>query len=357
MSIIKRDNYERFFIDYLDGVLTKSEMDQLLFFLKKNPDLQEEFDDLLLDKINIENISFNKKGSLKRNPVLTSEQLNNLDELCIASLEGDLNLIEQTEFNKFLEQNSFLKNQYDLFGKTILIPDENIIYRNRPLLKKPLVIKPFRISFYKYSSFAASVVLLLGLSLFIPKKIQNDLQSNYKLFPINQENNTVTITSENVSGQKTNNKIPQMRIVADVQNEFSENRTSTTDTKEISEILIFENLPLNAVPIIGINKIILPEIIIKSKTGSLPNIDLASNNKNEYQFKKLLIQTFNKKIFNKESDLNKIQSWDIAQLAITGINRIAGTQMSLKKKYDLQGNVEELEFNSKLIAFSTPVKN
>jgi hypothetical protein len=30
--------------------------------------------------------------------------------------------------------------------------------------------------------------------------------------------------------------------------------------------------------------------------------------------------------------------------------------MSLNKKYDASGNVTDLEFNSKLIAFSTPVK-
>jgi len=357
MPVIKRENYEMYFIDYLDGVLTKSEIDQLFSFLIENPDLKEEFDDLQLEKINVENISFSKKESLRRNPQLGSKQLNNLDEICIASLEGDLSLIEQTEFKNLLEQNSLLKNKYDLFGKTILIPDENIVFKNKTILKKPLVIRSLRIGSYKYLSFAASVVLLLGLSLFIPKRLHNDLQSSYKLFPLNQVKNPMTITGEKMSVQKTNNEIPQKRIAASVQFKYSENKIAITETKESTEISTAENFPINPVPIIYNNKIILPEIISLSKTTSFSNINFASNNKNVSSIKNLLIQTFNKKILNKESDLNNIQSWDLAQLAITGVNRIAGTKMSLIKKYDMQGNVDELEFNSKLIAFSTPVKN
>ena len=40
--IITRDNYESFFMDYLEGNLEENLIDQFLDFLKQNPDLKEE---------------------------------------------------------------------------------------------------------------------------------------------------------------------------------------------------------------------------------------------------------------------------------------------------------------------------
>ncbi|MBC8005772.1 MAG: hypothetical protein H7X84_09885, partial [Verrucomicrobia bacterium] len=39
---ITRDNYEAFFLDYLEGNLEETLIDQFLDFLEKNPDLKEE---------------------------------------------------------------------------------------------------------------------------------------------------------------------------------------------------------------------------------------------------------------------------------------------------------------------------
>ena len=43
---INRNNYEMYFIDYLDGVLSPDLVSELLLFLDENPDLKEELSDL-----------------------------------------------------------------------------------------------------------------------------------------------------------------------------------------------------------------------------------------------------------------------------------------------------------------------
>jgi hypothetical protein len=86
----------------------------------------------------------------------------------------------------------------------------------------------------------------------------------------------------------------------------------------------------------------------------LHKIEDAQENKS---IKDVLIYAINKNVFKKDNELAKVNSYDFANIAITGMNRFTGTKMSLNKKYDSSGNVAKLEFNSRLIAFSTSVKN
>ena len=41
---INRNNYEKWFVDYLDGILDENSEQELHFFLKANPDLAEELE-------------------------------------------------------------------------------------------------------------------------------------------------------------------------------------------------------------------------------------------------------------------------------------------------------------------------
>ena len=48
---ITRDNYESFFIDYIEGNLPENMIDQFLDFLNQNPDLKEELH--LFEEVNL----------------------------------------------------------------------------------------------------------------------------------------------------------------------------------------------------------------------------------------------------------------------------------------------------------------
>jgi len=51
---IDHDNYESYFLDFLEGRLSEQEIDHLLTFLKNNPDLEDRLlsiDNMLLNQI------------------------------------------------------------------------------------------------------------------------------------------------------------------------------------------------------------------------------------------------------------------------------------------------------------------
>lgn len=356
MIVIKRDNYERFFLDYLDGNLTKSEVDHLMSFLNNNPDLKEELNELENEILISEKYIFNKKTVLKKEPILTSELDNNFDELCIASIEGDLNEFQLAEFNKLVDENSNLKKQLILLEKTVLVPDLKITYNNKSSLRKSLFVSKQKVR-YRYLSLAASFALLITLSLFIPKSIHDN--KNYsQLSSINNEIIVPAANENNLAVQETKKEVPINRLFKTNKNTYGQENNITNLPNKEKIIEVREGfLPLASSPIpiaedgktIADLKIIYPIISINQPA-------LKTTYSEPRSIKNILVQTFNRKVLKKESDLNTINTYDFADLAISGVNKITGTNMSLNKKYDNKGNVTELEFNSRLIAFSTPIK-
>ena len=84
---ITRDNYEPFFLDYLEGNLDENKIDQFLDFLEKNPDLKEELQ--LFEHVNLpeEHFDFSGKESLYKS---AAEEKLMLENKVIAYLEGDM---------------------------------------------------------------------------------------------------------------------------------------------------------------------------------------------------------------------------------------------------------------------------
>ena len=357
MSVIKRDNYEQFFIDYLDGVLTPSEKNQLMAFLIANPDLKEELEELKNTQIRPDNNSFNKKSALKRTPVISLNQDTNFDELCIARIEGDLNISSINEFDSLIEENADFKTQFSLFEKTILHPEPAIVFQKKSQLKKSVFIRSLKTVYFQYLSVAASIALLFALTFLMPKSFQKDQKNNYELVSSNHDNkeltNIKTIASSATQKEKPIVQHTKKVFVAEVEHQINSNVPSENFDSEKLEILH----PLKSRSILlAHNETIVPEIKISDPLQSSNDYLLADAEIKPRSIKEILVHSFNKNILKKESDLDKIQSWDFAQLAITGVNKVTGSNMSLNKKYDSNGTLEELEFNSKLIAFSTPVK-
>ena len=135
---INRDNYELFFINYFDGCLNPEELDDLMLFLKNNPDLEDEL--LSFEKIDVsakEEAHFELKNSLKKT-ISDKREITpkNIDEFLIASLENDLTYNDTDRLEKFLEENPQYKSDLATYSKTILNPDLNITFPNKKMLKK-----------------------------------------------------------------------------------------------------------------------------------------------------------------------------------------------------------------------------
>lgn len=355
MIAIKRNNYEQFFLDYLDGALSKSEVNQLMSFLNSNPDLKKELDDLDFKKLMPDNSKFTKKSRLKKESIL-EESKNNFNELCIASIEGDLNQLQSIEFDNLIHENPQLKKQLALFEKTKLIPDLTVIYNNKSSLRRTTIGSKQKVG-YQYFSIAASVVLLITLSFFVPKSIHENKKLSILKSHLNKENEVLAPKEENIiSSTKTVNILTHTKnSTKSLSEKVQDNINIIIDDKD------YENResdqPLFMRPINLETKKINNNLLAVSTNQLKQQHSQIKDAQNYKSIKDVLLQVINKNVLKKDNELSKINTYDFANIAITGMNRLAGTKMSLNKKYDSRGNLAELEFNSRLIAFSTPVKN
>src|ERR1051325_1275830 len=130
---IDKNNYEAFFLDYYEGTLTDTQVQELMAFLEQHPHLKVEFD-------SFENVSlheFEEVISLENKEQLKKEEVNenNFDLFAIAYAEGRLSPAEQRSLFAFIEKNPAYSSQLELYRKTIL-PVENIIFDAKQNLKK-----------------------------------------------------------------------------------------------------------------------------------------------------------------------------------------------------------------------------
>ena len=132
MEKINLHNYEAFFLDYSEGNLDSVQVQELMDFLKENPALQSELEDSFegielvpafgseLDK------SFLKKEGIQKEEV---------EELMIASIEGQLSKEQEYELTQYVTDNS-LQKTFAYYKNTILVPNVAETYGNKSRLKK-----------------------------------------------------------------------------------------------------------------------------------------------------------------------------------------------------------------------------
>jgi len=151
---ITGDNYEFFFLDFLDGNLEEQDMDQFLDFLEQNPGLKDELQSLQQIRLADEPIAFAGKERLyKMQAEETAARENNL----VAYLEGDLDEAGRKTFETYLATQPELLKEYRLFAKTRLIPDGGIQYPD----KRKLYRKPASVIVMSWVARAAAVIVLV----------------------------------------------------------------------------------------------------------------------------------------------------------------------------------------------------
>lgn len=122
---ITRDNYEIYFMDYLDGNLDEELVNDFIRFLEENPDLRQELH--LYDPVKVphDEVTFSRKSSLYRSELNQNETF---DHQAVAWLEGDLTGEKAVEFEKWTEKHPEMKAELERFKKTYLEADPSVTY-------------------------------------------------------------------------------------------------------------------------------------------------------------------------------------------------------------------------------------
>lgn len=159
---INSDNYEAFYLDYLEGNLSTEESAQLQSFLLLHPELEVDFDDVPpLSLAHTLPFQHDFKRGLKHVDLLNdaiSEQ--NAEEFIIAHHEGLLSEQRSAALLAFVQTNASFQQLFHTYGRIRLEASTQEIYPNKGDLKR----KSSRMVPLLYLSGAAAALALLFMA-------------------------------------------------------------------------------------------------------------------------------------------------------------------------------------------------
>lgn len=153
---INRNNYEEYFLLYIDSELSVAEKDMVEAFVAANPDLGEELVMLQQSVIKMDDIHFpGKESLLKLQPVddATEEKL-------LLLLDNELPEKEKRELLQQTKNNEAVKKEWELLLQTKLSAADTIVFEDKPVLyKEETKIRPM----IWWRMAAAAMLIGLGL--------------------------------------------------------------------------------------------------------------------------------------------------------------------------------------------------
>ena len=325
--MITRDNYESYFIDLLDGILTSRQVDDLLDFLRDHPDLAEELKDLERIKLDPEPSTVpNVKALLKSD----FDQLDVFEDACIRSIESDLSEKEEELLQSYIQSHPHAANEYRLFQATLAEPDPFINYDATNLLKKT---RQFSSVWY-----AVAAIVIVGVLFWFTYSPESVEQPSAKFVALNEKPKVelqmhylqpvIQKSLEEIPIHKTSNK-------PDVNIESNPIRTAEKSLELLSPVTTM----------VRVEQSFSDSFVLQPVNNkSLPDKDQSIYP----SVKELLAHEIDK--VDPQKEVNKF--------ALFALNKLKNvTKNKLDYSTDQKGQMNKIEYSSKLLAFSIPVKS
>jgi len=342
---INRNNYEPYFIDYLEGNLDVSLVDDFIEFLTKNPDLKEELSMFSPVAIEPATLEFGKKDLLyKERFDLESE----FDKAAVASLEGDLNPVDKAELEAYISKHPEKMRELKLFGHTRLVPDESVIFQKKNALYKTTTLK----AIFYWSGRAAAVLVIALLAYFFIGKFEKPAIENTPVAVVNS-NKTGEEPSAVTKNAGESNNLQQMAqaktpSVKTVKNPVEIILSDASEAKEqqlveTTEVLATtENEPVYFAAISPAPATIEPEIpetTLETMYITIPQTEPAE-------------ERFLLDVVKEKTGIEKIS---FSKITKAGLNLFANiSNEKFRYETDNSGKVTEIIYDSRLLAFSIP---
>ena len=166
--MITRNNYEEYFLLYVDNELSAAERNAVEEFVQQNTDLANELSMIQGSVIKPEShIFFNNKESLFKNIETSSIiNLNNYEEYFLLCIDNELDAATKKQVEEFVKQNPSLQNEWNILQKTKIEADHSIVFEGKESLYKKEErrrVVPFA---WIASAAAVAVLLVTGFLLF-----------------------------------------------------------------------------------------------------------------------------------------------------------------------------------------------
>ncbi len=255
MKSINRNNYEEFFLLYIDGELPDTGKQDVEQFLQTNPDLAAELDMLLQLQLAPENLVFAEKELLFRNE---SNQLNfsNSEEQFLLYVDNELDAAMASQVETFVLQHPSLQGNFTLLkqtrleAETIPFPNKSILYRKAEKETPVIFLRWSRIAV------AAALIGLVALVWILAPEPNQPV----KELAITQPTNLPAVTAK--IKKPVENSTSSIETVPD-KNRVSEQLFVQGKTKTEKRVSVQPD----------IQNVVIPANGLKAKNEVLPTID------------------------------------------------------------------------------------
>ncbi|RUT78813.1 hypothetical protein [Ancylomarina longa] len=338
-------NYETFFLDYLEGNLSKKEHLLLDEFLCRYPHLRLELEEMDLFILPGEQINFNKE-KLQSIPFRSE-----FDDYCVAKLEGDLDADEAIAFNEFISANKAYRQDWNSYEKSIAIPDLSIGYPDKSELQKKSKLIPF---WFFGTGIAASVLLFFSIW------NNPNLKSNPEIVKSNVPVKILPPPVLNKVEVKKEDNITPFAYAS-----LAKNKSNTKKIKVGKSVVVHSSrIPLKNEIENEIVKVSVPKINLAPIEKPLDNkkqkvnLEYSKISPNEMIAQKTGLNQLGMewKSSLPEKNGKKTFLYAVAKYGVDKLGEIAGKRIQIQKKYDSETEKSRLSFNSTGIGFSTTVK-
>ena len=362
MENLTRNNYEIWFLDYLDGQLSNEQLEILLDFLVQNPDLKQELCGVSGVSLVAGNESIDRKEHLLKSqsdiPGIAA-----IDQLCIARMENDLTEEEASQFDLRMDEDMELSGNYAAFRHTRLNPADSVIYPyKKDLLRKTRIFSPWLITVI-----SSAAVLLLAWFLW-PRssepvspplaKIEHPAARN--LQPATDNRQPITDNRQPITDNRqpathnrqliTDNRKPATQIPVNV--EPVKAGSSARESVPMQSLSRRTVVAGPRIPDPLSTKILFASIYHPAMTKPVQAEDALT-------LPQYALRLFREKILGQDSRQvrsTNFSMWEVAGAGVNKINDLAGTKMKLNRAYDSKGDILAVSFNSRLIDVESPVK-
>lgn len=201
---ITRNNYEEFFILYMDNELGSDDRRQVELFVKENPDLQEELNLLMQTQLAPNNsFVFAGKEQLLKTPGSVPIDTSDYEEWLLSYTDNELSAEQKIAVERFIAGHPAAKAELELLLKTKLQPEAAIIFANKEILYRRE--EKVKIIGIRWRRIAVAAGLLLAVSTAALLAINNNKDSREDIASgnIEQKKNTQEIPVVEQPGVET----------------------------------------------------------------------------------------------------------------------------------------------------------
>ncbi len=354
---ITRDNYELYFLDFIEGRMSEQEKNELFLFLGQNPDLKSELEDY--DQIYLKpvtNAGFENKESVKKGGVNEEINESNFEQFCIAAAENDLSDEKKTDLLKFIGNNSRRENTLMLYSKIKLSADKDVLFERKDQLYKRVVSFSAR-TVYSAISVAAVILVIFSANFFLdshndyvtsPQEYISDMKpesfiadtiiklpENEVNIEVLQSDKTVHLAEGEAEGEKQEEK-------------YTERQKVHTETGRL--FARANTLPPKPIP--AERKVSDPSEMAHrlNNTSTVPGKYSDNRDFSFYNFTGEVAELFNSDILSRNE--GRITAWDIADAGLRGFSRLTGKEVNFDKDVDEDGRIVALVIETESFGFS-----